>query len=138
MIAMNIQNKNQFLSIEQLQDQYLNKSHTTVQTQTADGLTFQEILSQKTEKLSDNETLKFSKHAMNRLSDRNITLTDEQLERLNDGTRKASEKGIKESLVLIDELAFIVNVNHNTVITAMDQAETKENIFTNIDGAVIN
>lgn len=134
---MNIQNKNQFLSIEQLQDQYLNRSHNTVQTQTADGLTFQDILSQKTEKISDSEELKFSKHAMNRLTDRNITLSKEQLDRLNDGTRKAQEKGIKESLVLMDQLAFIVNVNNNTVITAMDQTETKENIFTNIDGAVI-
>ena len=71
------------------------------------------------------------------MNDRNIELTSEQLERLSDGTRKAGEKGIRESLVLVDELAFIVNTGSNTVITAMDQAETKENIFTNIDGAVI-
>ncbi|MDE6914138.1 MAG: flagellar protein, partial [Lachnospiraceae bacterium] len=57
--------------------------------------------------------------------------------RLNDGTKKAGEKGIRESLVLVDELAFIVNTKNNMVITAMDQTETDENIFTNIDGAVI-
>ena len=51
--------------------------------------------------------------------------------------KKAGEKGIRESLVLVDQLAFIVNVKNNTVITAMDQTETDENIFTNIDGAVI-
>lgn len=134
---MNVQNNNQFLSIEQIKDQYLNKSHNSTVTSKTSDLSFQQILSQKTEKISDNEELKFSKHAMNRLMDRNIKLTDEQLERLNDGTRKAGEKGIKESLVLVDELAFIVNVDNNTVITAMDQTETKENIFTNIDGAVI-
>ena len=50
---------------------------------------------------------------------------------------KANAKGIKDSLVLIDKLAFIVNVPSNTVVTAMDQSETSENIFTNIDGAVI-
>ena len=53
------------------------------------------------------------------------------------GTQKASEKGIKETLVLVDSLAFIVNVPSNTVVTAMNQNETEENIFTNIDGAVI-
>ena len=71
------------------------------------------------------------------MNDRNIELTKEQLERLHDGTKKAGEKGIRESLVLVDQLAFIVNVKNNTVITAMDQTETDENIFTNIDGAVI-
>ena len=51
--------------------------------------------------------------------------------------QKASEKGIKESLVLMDSLAFIVNVPNKTVVTAMDQGESGDNIFTNIDGAVI-
>ena len=50
---------------------------------------------------------------------------------------KASEKGIKESLVIVDSLAFIVNVPNQTVVTAMDQTESDENVFTNIDGAVI-
>ena len=132
---MKIQN-NQFLSIEQLQDQYLNQTKINKQTQntTENGLTFQEILKQKTEPGSE---VKFSKHASNRLADRNIELTNEQLERLNEGTQKASEKGINESLVLIDSLAFIVNVPSNTVVTAMDQTDTTQNVFTNIDGTVI-
>ncbi len=129
---MNISNK-QFLSIEQLQDQFLTQQKSKSNIQTAEGLSFEEIL-QKTQQ--DGE-VKFSKHAANRLNDRNIELTEEQLERLNDGTKKAGDKGIKESLVLIDELAFIVNTRSNTVITAFVQGETKENIFTNIDGAVI-
>ena len=57
-----------------------------------------------------------------------LTLTKEQVERLYQGTVKASEKGINESLVIVDSLAFIVNVPNNTVITAMDQTETKKNI----------
>ncbi|MBQ8591448.1 MAG: flagellar protein [Lachnospiraceae bacterium] len=125
---------NQFLSIEQLQDQYLQKSKP-VQTSDAKGISFQDILLQKSGMVS--EELKFSKHASNRLLDRNIQLTDNQLERLNSGTRKAGEKGIHESLVIVDQLAFIVNVPNNTVITAMDQTEARDNIFTNIDGAVI-
>lgn len=129
---MNRIGNNQFLSIEQLQEQYLKQQNVTQRTTTAQGLSFEEILKQ-----AQSQDIKFSKHAANRLNDRNIELTSGQLERLSDGTKKAGEKGIKESLVLIDELAFIVNTGNNTVITAFTQGETKENIFTNIDGAVI-
>ena len=128
---MNISN-NQFLSIEQLQEQYLKQQKKIQPVKTSGGFSFEEILQKQ-----QTGEIKFSKHAANRLNDRNIELTSEQLERLSDGTRKAGEKGIRESLVLVDELAFIVNTGSNTVITAMGQAETKENIFTNIDGAVI-
>lgn len=129
---MNI-SSNQFLSIEQLQEQFLKQQKVTPNIKTTDGLSFEEVL----QNAQSGGEVKFSKHAANRLTDRNIALTSEQLERLNNGTKKASQKGIKESLVLVDELAFIVNTKSNTVITAMDQAETKENVFTNIDGAVI-
>lgn len=137
---MKIQN-NQFLSIEQLQDQYLNQTKANKQARNTgeNGLTFQEILQQKTQPdIEQAETeVKFSKHASNRLADRNIELTNEQLERLKEGTQKASEKGINESLVLIDSLAFIVNIPSNTVVTAMNQTDTAQNVFTNIDGTVI-
>lgn len=129
---MNISNK-QFLSIEQLQDQFLTQQKSKQDIKTAEGLSFEEIL----RKTQQDGEVRFSKHAANRLNDRNIELTEEQLERLNGGTKKAGDKGIKESLVLVDELAFIVNTRSNTVITAFVQGETKENIFTNIDGAVI-
>ena len=72
-----------------------------------------------------------------RLENRNINLSEEQSMRLENGVQKASEKGIKESLVIVDSLAFIVNVPNKTVVTAMDQEESGDNIFTNIDGAVI-
>ena len=78
-----------------------------------------------------------SKHALGCLADRNIDLNDSQLERLASGTRKAQQKGIRDSLVIVDSLAFIVNVPNQTVVTAMDSAQTDENIFTNINGAVI-
>lgn len=135
---MNV-NNSQFLSIEQLQDQYLNKQQKTgVNAKVPQGKSFEEILFQhQLKETQDSAQIKFSKHASNRLSDRNIELTTEQMERLGDGMKKAGEKGIKESLVLVDELAFIVNTKNNMVITAMDQTETKDNIFTNIDGAVI-
>jgi flagellar operon protein len=74
---------------------------------------------------------------MQRLESRNISLSEEQSERLENGVKKAGDKGINESLVMIDSLAFIVNVPNKTVVTAMDQTETQSNVFTNIDGAVI-
>lgn len=126
--------KNQFTSIEQVTSQYLQTNHRTASSES--NLSFEEILQQK-QKASETSQLKFSKHALSRLSDRNINLSEEQKERLEEGTLKAEEKGIKESLVLVDGLAFIVNVKNQTVVTAMDQTETNENVFTNIDGAVI-
>lgn len=135
---MNVKNS-QFLSIEQLQDQYLNRQPKVgTNLKTPAGMSFEEVLQkQQAKETQEIARVKFSKHAAGRLSDRNIELTNEQMERLNDGTKKAGEKGIRESLVLVDELAFIVNTKNNMVITAMDQTETDENIFTNIDGAVI-
>lgn len=133
---MKLQNSG-FLSIEQLTDQYLTKTGGR-SDKTKDGFSFQEILNQKTiQGVDAANSLKFSKHAAGRLVDRNIELTQGQMERLNDGTRRAQQKGIRESLVIVDQLAFIVNVPNQTVITAMDSSEADENIFTNIDGAVI-
>lgn len=118
-----------------LQAQYLKKPSKVTNVVTNQGLSFQEIWKQKTGEV--NGELRFSKHAANRLADRNLTLSEEQLSRLTEGAKKAGEKGIKESLVMVDQLAFIVNVPNNTVITAMDNTQASENIFTNIDGAVI-
>ena len=127
--------QSQFLSMNELQAQYLKKPSKVTNVVTNQGLSFQEIWKQKTGEV--NGELRFSKHAANRLADRNLTLSEEQLSRLTEGAKKAGEKGIKESLVMVDQLAFIVNVPNNTVITAMDNTQASENIFTNIDGAVI-
>ena len=123
---------------EQLTEQYLSNQKVK-SAKTTEGASFQEILQQKTEQSFQINlgSVKFSKHATCRLADRNIELTSNQVERLNDGTQKAQQKGIKDSLVIVDQLAFIVNVPNNTVITAMDSAEATNNVFTNIDGAII-
>ena len=129
---------NGYISIEQLKDQYLGRK-IPVRKATDGGapkvLSFQDVLQQKT--VGESGSLKFSKHAMGRLADRNIELGDTQLERLESGTRKAEQKGIRDSLVIVDQLAFIVNVPNQTVVTAIDSTETEDNIFTNINGAVI-
>lgn len=131
-----------YLSIEQLADRYLAGTGAAIPSgrtglrKTLEGLSFQEILEQKSAQETGG-SLRFSKHALGRLSDRNIELSAGQLERLNDGAKKAGLKGIRESLVIVDQLAFIVNVPNRTVVTAMDSTETTENVFTNINGAVI-
>ena len=136
---------NGYVSIDQLTDQYLGKARKTQirramdgeagNVNSSNGLSFQEVLQQKA--LTGIGSLKFSKHAMGRLADRNIELSDSQLERLESGTKKAEQKGIRDSLVIVDQLAFIVNIPNQTVVTAMDSTDTEENIFTNINGAVI-
>ena len=128
---------NQFSSIEQVTDQYLKSGQKAGVNQLYQGLSFEEILRSKSFADAQISELKFSKHASMRLEDRNIVLSEEQMGRLQSGTMKASEKGIKESLVLIDSLAFFVNVPNRTVVTAMDSTESADNVYTNIDGAVI-
>lgn len=81
--------------------------------------------------------LKFSKHASKRLDERNLNLTKEQAKRLNDGVMRASKKGIRDSLMIMDSMALIVNIPSNTVVTAINREESMDKIFTNIDGAVI-
>lgn len=125
---------NYFTSIEQVTGEYL-RSAKSSRADNSSQASFEEILRKKQNQRSSE--LKFSKHASMRLEERNISLTEEQNARLEDGVAKAGEKGIKESLVMMDSLAFIVNVPNKTVVTAMDQVETQNNIFTNIDGAVI-
>jgi len=122
---------NNFLSIEQIRDRFLDDSKVQ-KKQPESAVSFKEILDSKSR-----EDVRFSKHASQRLLDRNISLSENQLERLNNAASKAEMKGIKETLVLVDSLAFIVNVPNNTVVTALDSTEAAENVFTNIDGAVI-
>ena len=131
---MKIENS-QFLSNLQVSGQ-LPVNKTIPRQQIGMGLSFQEVLSRTTEQNQVTE-LKFSKHASVRLEQRGIQLTQGQMERLTDATTRAGQKGIKDSLVIVDELAFIVNVPNHTVVTAMESAEAMTNVFTNIDGAVI-
>jgi flagellar operon protein len=127
----------QFASIEQITGQYLSAESVSKQ-KTDSELSFDDILNQKKTELAETDTsVKFSKHASMRLQNRNISLTDAQNERLVQGMEQASKKGIQDSLILMDSIAFIVNVPNRTVVTAMDQTETTTNVFTNIDGAVI-
>lgn len=96
------------------------------------GGSFKQILNQTL------EGLKFSQHANQRLQSRNIKLSPEQMNQLKTAVDKAAQKGARESLILMNnDLALVVSVTNRTVITAMDGSSIRDNVFTNIDSAVI-
>lgn len=82
-------------------------------------------------------TLKFSNHAVERMSQRGITFSPEQLTKIENAARKAGEKGSKETLIFADDSALIVSLKTNTIVTVMDKNALKENVFTNIDSTVV-
>ena len=105
------------------------------ESKNADKSTSFDILLQQ--ELSRQSEVKFSKHAAERLQKRNIELTKDDLSKLNEAVNKAAEKGIKETLIIMGNSAFIANVKSRMIITAAAEDNLKDNVFTNIDGAVI-
>lgn len=87
--------------------------------------------------LRQNETLKVSKHAKKRLSERNIQLSDQQLQTMNEKVKEAKQKGITDSLVVYNDAAFVVNTKNDTIVTAMNLKEANSKIFTNINGTIL-
>lgn len=85
----------------------------------------------------EKKRVNFSQHALQRLRDRSLALDDRQLAELDETVERMAEKGARESLIYMDDIALIVSVANRTVITAMDGSSAKENIFTNIDSAAI-
>jgi len=83
------------------------------------------------------EALKFSNHAVERMQSRGIRFTPEDMTRLNDAVSRAAAKGSKDSLILMKDSALIVSVKNKTVVTVMDKAALKENVFTNIDSTIV-
>ncbi|MBD3169312.1 MAG: flagellar protein [candidate division Zixibacteria bacterium] len=99
----------------------------------AGGVPFQDEL----QKAFDGKKLKLSGHAAKRLERRGISLTDSDIAKLRDAVDRAQSKGSRDSLVLLNDLAFVVSVKNNTILTAMQTKQMKESIFTNIDSTVI-
>ncbi len=103
--------------------------------------TFGELLRQRMETVGTAPqaapAIEFSKHAQQRAEQRGIEMNDELLDRLRSSVELAQEKGVKNILVFDASRAFIVNVPQSRVVTAISQDEMQNNIFTNIDGAVL-
>lgn len=95
----------------------------------AAGTNFKEML--------EDRLVHFSNHAVKRLEQRGIELKPEQLIKIESAIDSAAAKGAKDSLILLKDMALIVNVNNRTVVTAMDGNSMKDNVFTQIDSAVI-
>ena len=87
--------------------------------------------------ISSREPIAFSKHAMSRAEERGIEVTPTLMDQLASSVEKAQAKGATNILAFDATRAFIINVPHGRVITTMSQEEMEENIFTNIDGAVL-
>lgn len=98
------------------------------------GLNFEALLK---EQLAKKESVQFSKHAMERVEQRGIEMSAPLLDKLNDAVERARIKGARDIVVIGEKEAFIVNVANNVVVTTMTGQEMKDNIFTNIDSAVI-
>jgi len=86
--------------------------------------------------LAQMQDLRFSNHAQKRLQTRQIALTPEDVLRLSQAVDKAAQRGGRESLVLVDDLAFLVNVQERVVITAIDPKHRGEGVFTQVDSVV--
>ena len=116
---MNIVNKS-FVSIDEIRSK-LNGGAGQIAEKTGSdsGKSFDRVLLDKADQI------KFSRHAAKRLETRNISISEEQKARLEDAAEQAMEKGMTESLVMVDDLAFILNVRNKTIVTAVNDTDRK-------------
>ncbi len=126
-------NMNNF-KIKRLENQLINSSKAVIRGNNLPKKDFESVLQQIQNRDSE---IKFSKHAINRMDHRDMTLSKEELQRLETGFNKAEEKGVKDALILMGDKAFIASIKNKTVITTVSKEHLKDNVFTNIDGAVI-
>lgn len=116
--------------IHQIPQQALQHQISAKQNSLSKGSVFKELL-------ENEKTLVISKHAHQRLHERNIQIDDRQWQEINDKVKEARQKGITDSLVVTNQAALLVNAANNTVITAMDRQEATSRIFTNINGTIL-
>jgi len=89
------------------------------------------------DKLAQNQDIKFSAHAIHRLEEQQVEMSEQAVNRLNDGVRQLDAKGSKNSVILMNETAFVVSVKNRTVVTAVDKTLDSNSVFTNIDSVAI-
>lgn len=111
----------------------VSRRQQTVQENRQEGTLFSEVLRGRIQQSG----LTFSKHAAQRVEQRGVDLSQANMERLHEGVRIAGQKGLDDTLILVDSTAFLVSVRNNTVITTVNGDDLRGNVFTNIDGTVI-
>ena len=99
------------------------------------GPSFRDVLTQTG--VTSGTGLKFSAHAIQRLQSRNITLSQDDVQKMNVMADKAAAKGAQQSLFMLHDVGMIVSIKNRTVITAVDSDSMRENVFTNIDSAAV-
>ncbi len=109
-----------------------NKKNTNV-NKNSNKKAFKEVFNEAVQKKNE---LSFSKHAKKRVNSRSIPFTEVEMQKLQSGTEKARAKGARDSLIMVNKTAYIVSIENNKVITAVDEESMNENVFTNIDSAV--
>ena len=115
----------------------LNRQQAAPQTQqTSRDENFGAMFREELQKAQEPRNVEFSKHAMTRAEERGIDITPDLIDQLRGSMIRAEAKGATNILAMDSEKAFIINVPNAKVITAITQNELKENVFTNIDGAV--
>lgn len=119
------------INIKQLENKFLNNS--TDNRRIKENRSFEQILNN----IQSKDEIKFSKHAIERMDIRDITLSKDEVNKLNNAIDKAEQKGVKEALILMGDTAFIASIKNRTIVTTVNKEQLKENVFTNIDGAVI-
>ncbi|MBB5172072.1 TIGR02530 family flagellar biosynthesis protein [Texcoconibacillus texcoconensis] len=89
------------------------------------------------QQLQNETSLKLSKHAEKRLQERNIELGDKKWQQIEEKVAEAKQKGVNDSLVITEQAALVVSAKNDTVITAMNRQEAKDQLFTNINGTIV-
>ena len=121
--------------IERVSSQRMQQTAVSAQ-QAAQNGNFGAMFRQELEKAQESRDVEFSKHAISRAEERGIDITPDLIDQLRGSMIRAQAKGATNILAMDSEKAFIINVPNAKVITAITQNELKENVFTNIDGAV--
>lgn len=116
----------------------LNSNLNNSKTLDKNQLTFDALVNQKIAETDNSKSeLHMSKHATNRMAERGMVMSTDLMMSLTEAVEKVRDKGGKDAVMIGKEGAFIVNVPNNVIVTAITQDELKDNVFTNVDSAVL-
>ncbi len=116
--------------IQQIPKQALHFPKSIPAKQQTSNVSFNDILTEQ-------QKLKVSKHASDRIKERNIDIPEELWQTIGEKVQEARQKGITDSLVVLNEATLLVSAKNNTVVTALDRQEAGNRIFTNINGTIL-
>lgn len=87
--------------------------------------------------LDSKSEVKISTHALKRLKERKLNMDNKEFNKIKKAIKELRAKGGKDSLVITDKAAYIIDVKNNTVVTAIDKGSINNNIFTKIDSVKV-